>query len=335
MTTPFAINGLGRVGRALVRLARERPELELVAVNDLVSAPQLARLLARDTIYGRYPGEVRAEEGGLVLDDRRVPVYHQPSPAQIPWREAGPQVVVEATGRFDRRAAAAGHLGGTVTTVIISANAEDADLTVCVGLNHQAYDPRRHAVLSNASCTTHCIAPVVRVLDEGFGVRRGLTHSVHGYTANQRLLDQAHPEVRRSRAAAVNIIPTSTRAARAVGLVLPQLAGKLDGLAVRVPAPIVAMLDLVVELARPAGVAQVQDAFRRAAAGDLAAILGVTEEELVSSDFVGETRSAVVDLPLVQEVGGLLRVVAWYDNEWGYAARLADLVQLIGEQTGP
>ncbi len=338
MPLRFAINGLGRVGRALLRLASGRPELQAVAVNDLVPAEVLARLLARDTVHGPFPGRVAAVAGRLVVDGREIPVTAEPEPARVPWAAVGAEVVVEATGRFTGRAAAAAHLGATVRTVLVTANAERADATVCLGINEGDLRPE-HAVVSNASCTTNCLALVAKVLHDRFGVRRALMNTVHSYTENQRLLDLAHPDPRRGRAAALNMIPTPTTAAEALGLLLPQLAGRVAGFAVRVPTPAVAMLDLVAELERPAAAEEVRQAFRAAAAGPLGRVLGAVDEELVSSDFVGDPRSAVVDLPLVQAVpaageggGALVRVVAWYDNEWGYANRLADLLALLAGQ---
>jgi glyceraldehyde 3-phosphate dehydrogenase len=331
MALRFGINGLGRVGRALLRIAREREGIELAAVNDVVPAHVLARLVARDTVHGPFAGEAWADEGALVLDGRTIPAFQQPDPARVDWSAAGVEVVVEATGRFLGRQEAAAHLGGTVRRVVISANpdpADPADLTLCLGVNEGAFDPDRHAVVSNASCTTNALGLVVKVLHERFGVRRALMSTVHSYTENQRLLDLPHPDPRRSRAAALNIVPTATTAAGWLGRLMPELAGRVDGFAVRVPTPAVAMLDLVAELARETSAEEVRRAFRAAAQGELAGLLGVSEEELVSADFVGDPRSAVIDLPLVQVVGGgLARVVAWYDNEWGYAHRLADLLE--------
>ena len=333
MTLRFGINGLGRIGRALLRIAWNVPGLEVAAVNDVVPAPLLARLLARDTVHGPFPGSVRGEEGALVIDGRRIPVLQEPDPARADWGRHGVEAVVEATGRFIARSRAAAHLRGTVRQVVLSANADPADpadVTLCLGINEHEFDPRRHAVVSNASCTTNCLALVAKVLHDGFAVRRALMSAVHSYTENQRLLDLPHPDPRRSRAAALNIIPTSTTAARAVGLVIPALEGRIDGFAVRVPTPVVAMLDLVAELEREAPAEAVREAFRAAAREGMAGRLGVSEEELVSSDFVDDPRSAVVDLPLIQTVGDrMVRVVAWYDNEWGYASRLADLLILI------
>ncbi|HEV8578043.1 MAG TPA: type I glyceraldehyde-3-phosphate dehydrogenase [Thermoanaerobaculia bacterium] len=336
MPLRFGINGLGRVGRALLRVIRGREELQLAAVNDVAPADVLARLVARDSVHGLFGGQVSAEAGFLVIDGRRIPAFQESDPAQVDWSREGVSVVVEATGRFIGRRRAAAHLRGTVRRVVLTANADPADpadVTVCLGLNETAFDPDRHAVISNASCTTNCLALVAKVLHDRFGVRRALMSAVHGYTENQRLLDLPHADPRRSRAAALNIIPTSTTAPQALGLVIPELAGRVEGLAVRVPTPMVAMLDLVAELEREASVEAVREVFRDAARGRLAGRLGVSEEELVSSDFIGDPRSAVVDLPLVQVTGGLARVAAWYDNEWGYAHRLAELLELIGEKT--
>jgi glyceraldehyde 3-phosphate dehydrogenase len=338
----FGINGAGRIGRALLRLAQGREEVVPGAINDLVPAGTLARLLARDTVHGPFPGTVGTNgAGGLTLDGRtEIPVFAVPEPADIPWASAGVEVVIEATGRFLGRSRAAEHLGSMgkgVRTVVVSANADPADpvdFDLCFGLNEEAFDPRRHAVISNASCTTSCLALVAKVLNDRFTIRQALMSSVHSYTENQRLLDSAHPDPRRSRAAAQNIIPIETTTPAALARLLPALAGRIDGLAVRVPTPAVAMLDLVAVVDRPASAAAVRDAFREAAAGALGRYLAVTEEELVSSDFVGDPRSAVIDLPLVQAVGDhLVRVVAWYDNEWGYANRLLDLLLLIARAT--
>lgn len=341
MPLRFGINGFGRVGRALLRIAHGREELQAVAsiaaINDVVPAPVLARLLARDTVHGPFMGRVEAEDGGLWIDGRRIPVFAEADPARVDWTGAGVEVVIEATGRFLGRGKAAAHLGGRVRRVVISANADPADpadLAVCLGvtglgLNEAAFDPDRHAVISNASCTTNALAVVAKVLHNRFRVRRALMSAVHSYTESQRLLDLPHSDPRRSRAAGLNIVPTSTTAPEALGLLIPELAGRVEGLAVRVPTPMVAMLDLVVEVEREATAETVRQAFREAAAA-MPGILGVTEEELVSSDFINDPRSAVVDLPLVQIVDcGLVRVIAWYDNEWGYAHRLADLLGLL------
>ncbi len=342
MPLRFGINGFGRVGRALLRAAHGREELQLAAVNDVVPAAVLARLLARDTVHGKFAARVEADGGGLWIDGLRVPVFAEADPARVGWAGAEVDVVVEATGRFLGRAKAAGHLGGTVRRVVISANADPADpadVAVCLGLNEGVFDPLRHFVVSNASCTTNALALVAKVLHDRFGIRRALMSAVHSYTENQRLLDLPHSDPRRSRAAGLNIVPTSTTAPEALGLLIPELAGRIEGLAVRVPTPMVAMLDLVADLEREATAETVRQAFRDAANAEgspMAGILGVTEEELVSSDFINDPRSAVVDLPLVQAVeGGLTRVIAWYDNEWGYATRLADLLSRMATSPQP
>ncbi len=340
MTTPFAINGLGRIGRALLRIAAGRDDVEVVAVNDPVPAAALARLLARDTVHGRFAGEVAADGGDLVVDGRRIPVTAAATPAECSWQASGARLVVEASGRFLRRDAAAGHLApegdGGVQRVILSANAPDPDVTLCLGVNLDAYDPARHRVISNSSCTTNCLAPLLRVLDDAYGVERVVMSTVHSYTGNQRLVDSHHAEARRSRAAAANVIPVATSTAAAVGRLMPHLAGRVAGLSVRVPTAAGAMMEIAADLGSDADVAGLRDAFRSAAGGgghdpELAAVVAVSEEELVSSDFVGSPHSAVVDLPLTEVVDRrLVRVVAWYDNEWGYATRLADLVARIG-----
>jgi glyceraldehyde 3-phosphate dehydrogenase len=326
-----AVNGLGRIGRALLRLAAIRGDFSVVAVNDLAPLAELLPLVRRDSVHGAFPGSVAAAAGRLLLAGREVLVCREAEPARIPWLDTAPQVVVEATGTMRRRDEVAAHLRGTVSHALMSANLADADATVCLGVNDRLLDFTRQQVISNASCTTNCMAPVALVLHRAFGLRRGLLTTVHSYTRGQELLDAPLPDPRRARAAAINIVPTSTGAARAVGLVLPELAGRLDASAVRVPVAAVSMVQFVVELERRPDLPAVADAFRSAAAGELSGILATTDEELVSSDFVGDPRSAVVDLPLLQQVDGeLLRVVAWYDNEWGYANRLADLLARLG-----
>lgn len=336
MPLRFAINGLGRVGRALARISAARPSLELAAYNDIVPGRQLARLLARDSVHGRAAQKVEFEEGAILLSGRPVAAFSEPDPARIDWSRASVSVVVEATGRFLGRSAASGHLGGTVRNVIVSANddpADPADAVVCFGVNQDSFDPARHPVVSNASCTTNCLALLSKVLDDRFGLRRALMNTVHSYTENQRLLDLPHADPRRSRAAALNIVPTTTTASQALGRLLPDLGGRVEGLAVRVPTPAVALLDLVADLEAPATLAELRAAFSEAAAGSMRGYLGVTEEELVSSDFVDDPRSAVVDLPLLQVVDErLVRVMAWYDNEWGYSHRLADLLESIASR---
>nr|XP_061797903.1 glyceraldehyde-3-phosphate dehydrogenase-like [Nerophis lumbriciformis] len=333
MSLPFAINGLGRIGRALVRIAEHRPELELVAVNDLLEPSALARLLRRDSVHGAFSGEVVAADGALEINGRRVTAHCVAQPARIDWSASGARVVVEASGRATADRLAAEHLGGSVDKVVVSAIAEQADVTLCLGINQAEYVPRVHHVVSNASCTTNCLALLLQVLDQSFGVASALISEVHSYTADQRLVDGGHPDPRRGRAAAINIVPTRTAAPAAVERLLPRLAGRLAGHAVRVPTPNVALLDVVARLERPPRTSDIAEAFRTAAENDLQGFLAVSDEELVSSDLVGESHSAVVDLPLLSRAGGdLYRVMAWYDNEWGYAARLADLLTIMGRK---
>jgi len=336
-----AINGLGRIGRALLRLATRRRDFQVVAVNDLAPLAQLLPLVRRDSVHGSFPGTVESRGGEddaaaiLVLAGDEMRVSSERDAARIPWLDATPQIVVEATGTMTRREQVAAHLRDGVEHVLMSANLADADLTVCLGVNDDRLDPASQRVISNASCTTNCMAPVALVLHRAFGLRRGLLTTVHSYTRGQELLDAPLADARRARAAAINIVPTSTGAARAVGLVLPELAGRLDAQAVRVPVAAVSMVQFVLELEATPSLDEVAAAFRSAEAGALSGILATSDEELVSSDFVGHSASAIVDLPLLQHVDGgrLLRVVAWYDNEWGYASRLADLIVRLGGRT--
>lgn len=337
MPLRFAINGLGRIGRALVRIALDRPGLELVGVNDQASAAQLARLLAHDSVHGRFPGSVAAADGALEIDGHLVPVLSAPTPAEIPWQRVSPTVVVESTGRFRARALAAGHLGdgaNGVERVVVSATAADVDATFIVGVNEGSFDPARHRVISNASCTANCLAAVAVPLHRAFGLAQGFMHTVHCYTNSQNLVDMAHPDPRRARAAAINLIPTTSDAVEGLEAVLPELAGRVSGLAVRVPVPDGSLLELVAHLERPATARDVAAAYREAAAGAWAGILAVTDEELVSTDFIDSPHSATIDLPLLAAMGDrLVRVFAWYDNEWGYASRLADLLEHIAATT--
>ena len=331
MSTPFAINGLGRIGRALLRIALDRPALRLVAVNDVAGADQLSRLIARDTLHGRFPGEIGAAPGRLFIDGAEVQAFKRSEIATIPWAESPATIVVDATGQCKDRESAAAHLGGTVRKVVVSANASGMDLTICMGVNHGDYDADRHHILSGASCTTNCLVPILYLLDRAFGVRQALFNTVHSYNNDQSLLESPHSDPRRARAAALNMIPTTTSAVGAAIRILPQLEGRLDGFAIRVPTPNVSLIDLVVNLDRDPSTEQVNAHFGEAAGGRMAGILAVTDEELVSSDFLREPASAVVDLQLTRLVGErLYRVVAWYDNEWAHASRLADLLELAG-----
>jgi glyceraldehyde 3-phosphate dehydrogenase len=332
MPLRFAINGLGRIGRALIRVAQGRPELELVAANDAAEPRVLAALLRHDSVHGAWRTAVTAQRDSLTIGDRTVALYRRQEAHEIPWREHDVDVVIEATGRYRRRDLAARHLGAGAKRVVISATASEVDATFCYGINHRRFDARRHLVVSNASCTTNCLAPVLLVLHRVFGVEHALMNTVHCVTNSQNLVDMAHADPRRARSALANIVPTTSDAISSIGLVLPELSGRVEGLAMRVPVVAGSLIDLVVRLERPASLPDVAAKFCEAAAHDLREILGVTEEELVSTDFVGDPRSAIVDLPLLQRAGDrLFRVVAWYDNEWGYSNRLADLLTYLGD----
>ena len=328
MATRIGVNGFGRIGRQVTRAVIERypRKLEVAAVNDLTDARTNAHLFKYDTNYGIYPGSVEATEGGLVIDGADVRVFSERDPANIPWAEAGVDVVVESTGIFTDATKAAAHLEAGAKKVIISAPARNEDLTMVLGVNDGSYLPDQHRVVSNASCTTNCFAPMVKVLNDAFGIRHGLMSTVHAYTNDQKILDQVHDDLRRSRAAAMNIVPTSTGAARAVGIVLPELNGKLHGIAFRVPTSTVSVTDFVADLETETTVEQVNDAFRSAAAGGLEGILRYCDEPLVSSDFKGDPHSCIFDAPstIVME-GNMVKVLGWYDNEWGYSCRTADL----------
>jgi glyceraldehyde 3-phosphate dehydrogenase len=326
MSTKVAINGFGRIGRLFLRaMAKQGADLEVVAVNDLTDSATMAHLLKYDSVHGVWPGEISHTEDEIIFEGKAIKVLSIADVAMLPWRELGVDVVVECTGRFTERAQAAQHLDQGARKVIISAPAKDADLTVVVGVNDDDYDPSRHHVISNASCTTNCLAPVVKVLQDSFGIEAGLMTTVHAYTNDQRILDLPHKDLRRARAAALNIIPTSTGAARAIGLVLPELKGKLDGFALRVPVPDGSVVDLVVTLEKEATVEQINTAVRQAASGPLAGILKYTEEPIVSSDVIGDPHSSVFDCALTMAMGRQAKVVMWYDNEWGFTNRMVDL----------
>ncbi len=332
MATRVAINGFGRTGRCMLRSAYERDaDIEVVAVNDLSNSATLAHLLAHDSVFGRFPGEVHAADSILRVDDRRVAVFAQPDPAELPWGDLGVDVVIESSGRFRDREGAARHLAAGARKVIVSAPAKDPDVTVALGVNFaRAYDPERHRIISNASCTTNCLAPVAKVLHEAVGIRHGLMATIHAYTADQLLQDGPHKDLRRARAAAINMVPTSTGAAKALGLVVPELEGKLHGYAMRVPTPTGSVVDLTVETERPTSVEDVNAAFAEAAGGGLAGILEYSEEPLVSSDIVKSPYSAILDAGFTSVIDGTcVKLLAWYDNEWGYATRLGELAELV------
>jgi glyceraldehyde 3-phosphate dehydrogenase len=332
MPVRVAINGFGRVGRAALRAAVEREaDVEWAAINDLVGADQLAYLLERDSVYGRFPGTVDARPGAIAVDGHEIPVYTENDPAALPWDELGVDVVIESTGKFRTSDTAAAHLAAGARKVIISAPAKDSVPTFVLGVNFDAYDPARHDVISNASCTTNCLAPVAKVLHAAAGIRHGQMTTVHAYTADQRLVDLPHKDFRRARAAALNIVPTTTGAAKAIGLVIPTLDGRLSGYAARVPVATGSLVDLTVEVERATSVEAINDGFRqRADVDELEGILAFDEQPLVSSDVIGSSYSAVVDGGLTSVIGGTqVKVVAWYDNEWGYSCRLVELAERV------
>ncbi|MDP9311547.1 MAG: type I glyceraldehyde-3-phosphate dehydrogenase [Chloroflexota bacterium] len=333
-----AINGFGRIGRQVFKAILERypDEIEVVAVNDLTDNETLAHLLRYDSTYGQFEGEVEATENQFIvtIGDQRMEIraLAERDPANLPWGDLNVDIVIESTGRFTDAEKARAHITAGCKKVIISAPAKGEDITICLGVNDDQYNPEQHNIISNASCTTNCLAPVAKVLQDRFGINRGLMTTVHSYTMDQNLQDNIHKDLRRARAAAMNIVPTTTGAAKAVALVIPELKGKFDGYALRVPTPTVSIVDFVVELARPASVEEVNGAFREAADGDMEGILGVSDEPLVSSDYIGTEYSTIVDAELTMAMGdNLFKVVAWYDNEWGYSCRVADLAALMGE----
>jgi glyceraldehyde 3-phosphate dehydrogenase len=329
MTTRVAINGFGRVGRAAFRAAYESDaDIEWVAVNDIAGADALANVLARDSVYGEFPGVVEVHGGSIWVDDVELPVFAEPDPGALAWDELGVDVVLECTGRFRTRAEAAKHLAAGARKVIVSAPMKDADATVVLGVNFpDAYDPESDAIVSNASCTTNCLAPVAKVLHETVGIRHGSMTTIHAYTGDQRLVDTPHKDPRRARAAGVNLVPTSTGAAKALGLVIPELAGKLNGFAVRAPIPTGSIVDLTIEALRETSIEEINALFRERASD----ILAYSEAPIVSSDIVKSPYSAVVDAPLTAVLDGTqVKVIAWYDNEWGYSKRLVELAERVG-----
>jgi glyceraldehyde 3-phosphate dehydrogenase len=332
MATRVGVNGFGRIGRVFFRTTLGAKDIEVVGVNDLADAKTLAHLLKHDSIHGGLAADVSAKGEAIFVDGREIRVCAQKDPAALPWKELGVDVVVESTGLFRDTATASKHIQAGAKKVIITAPAKDPDVTVVLGVNEQAYDPARHRIISNASCTTNCLATTAKVLDDAFGIKRGFASTVHSYTNDQPIHDFPHKDLRRARAGAVSMIPTTTGAATAVGLVLPKLKGKLDGIAIRVPTANVSVVDLTAELERPASVTAVNDAFREAAAGKLRGILAATDEELVSVDFNGNPHSSIVDLPSTAIVDGtMIKVLAWYDNEWGYSCRVRDLIRYVAK----
>jgi glyceraldehyde 3-phosphate dehydrogenase len=330
MTLKVGINGFGRIGRLYVRaVAKGGADLDIVAINDLMDGATMRHLFKYDSVHGVWPGEVEFADGALVVDGKPIKVMSETDPSKLPWKALGADVVVESTGRFTKRDAAAAHLAAGAKKVVISAPAGDADVTIVLGVNDAMYDKAKHDVISNASCTTNCLAPMVKVLDDEFGVEKGFMNTIHSYTNDQKILDFPHKDLRRARAGALSIIPTTTGAARAVGLVLPHLKGKLDGFSLRVPTPDGSCTDLTVEVKRDVTADEVNAALKRAASGPMKGILEFCEDPIVSHDVVGNPASSIIDAALTMANGRLVKVVSWYDNEWGYTCRLVDLTTIV------
>ncbi|SHI05142.1 glyceraldehyde-3-phosphate dehydrogenase (NAD+) [Clostridium collagenovorans DSM 3089] len=330
----IGINGFGRIGRNVFKalINNYSKDLEVVAINDLTSPATLAHLLKYDSLYGRFNGEVEAKEDSIVVNGREIKIYAERDPKNIPWGKEGAEIVIESTGLFTNAEKAKAHIEAGAKKVLISAPAKNEDITLVLGVNEDQYDPEKHNIISNASCTTNCLAPFAKVLDEEFGIVTGLMTTIHSYTNDQRILDAPHSDLRRARTANESMIPTTTGAAKAVALVLPQLKGKLNGMAVRVPTPTVSMTDLVFEASRETTVEEVNAALRKAAEGSMKGILGFSDEPLVSIDFRGDERSSIVDGLSTMVNGKLVKVVSWYDNEWGYSNRLADLTKMVADK---
>jgi glyceraldehyde 3-phosphate dehydrogenase len=328
MTTRVGINGFGRIGRQSLKAMIERtPDVEVVAVNDLVDAEMNALLFKHDSTYGQYPGEVRAGDQSIIIDGREIRILAEKDPAALPWGDLGGEIVVESTGIFTKADKARAHLDAGARKVIISAPATGEDITIVLGVNDDKYDPETHDIISNASCTTNCLAPAAKVVHDLVTIEKGLMNTIHSYTNDQRILDVAHKDPRRARSAGQNIIPTTTGAAKALALVIPDLKGRFDGFSLRVPTPTVSVVDFTATVSRDTSVDELNDAFRVAAAGPMQGILGVSDEPLVSMDFKGDSRSSIIDAASTMVLGGnMVKVIAWYDNEWGYSCRIADLV---------
>ncbi|CCJ32970.1 type I glyceraldehyde-3-phosphate dehydrogenase [Caloramator australicus] len=334
MSIKVAINGFGRIGRNVFKIAQTRlnKDVEIVAINDLTDAPTLAHLLKYDSLYGKFEGTVETKENAIVVNGKEIKIYAEKDPKNLPWKDLGVDIVIESTGLFTKKEKAMAHIEAGAKKVVITAPATDEDITIVMGVNEKDYDPANHHIISNASCTTNCLAPFAKVLHEKFGIIKGLMTTVHSYTNDQRILDLPHKDLRRARAAAQSIIPTTTGAAKAVGKVLPELKGKLNGFALRVPTPTVSVTDLVCEVQKPTTVEEVNAALKAAAEGELKGILGYSDEPLVSMDYKGDERSSIVDGLSTMVIDNMVKVVAWYDNEWGYSNRVVDLVNYIAER---
>jgi glyceraldehyde 3-phosphate dehydrogenase len=335
MAIRVGINGFGRIGRLVTRalLERYKGQIDLIAFNDLGDLDTMTHLFKYDSNYGRFPGTVEKGDGAIVINGDSIRALAEKDPAKLPWGDLGCDIVIESTGRFTDKETAGKHLEGGAKKVIISAPAKNEDITIVLGVNEEHYDPAAHHVVSNASCTTNCLAPAAKVVHERFGIQRALMTTIHSYTNDQQLLDLPHKDLRRARAAAVSMIPTTTGAAKAVSLVVPELKGRFDGLAIRVPTPTVSLVDFVADLERPTTTEELIAAFEEAAAGRMNGVLGVSHEPLVSVDYRGDSRSSIIDAMSTQVLGGTMaKVVTWYDNEWGYSCRTADLTKLIGDR---
>jgi glyceraldehyde 3-phosphate dehydrogenase len=331
MKTKVGINGFGRIGRNAFKAAFEKnADFEIVAINDITSPATLAHLLKYDSIFGKFPGEVSSTENSIIVNGKEIKILAVRNPADLPWGELGVELVLESTGLFTNKADAAKHITAGAKKVVISAPASDEDITIVMGVNEDKYDKNIHNVISNASCTTNCIAPVAKIIDREFGIVKGLMTTIHSYTNDQKILDLPHTDLRRARAACLSMIPTTTGAAKAVALVLPELKGKLNGMAIRIPTPAVSVVDLVCELKKSATAQEINDALIKAAKGELKGILDVTDEPLVSVDFKGNEKSSIVDLLSTMVIeGNMIKIISWYDNEWGYSNRVIDLMEYI------
>jgi glyceraldehyde 3-phosphate dehydrogenase len=336
MAVRVGINGFGRIGRQSLKAILERaPELEVVAVNDLVDVPTNALLFAHDSTYGNFHGTVTHTDDAIVINGKKIQVLQIKDPATLPWKDLGVDIVIESTGIFTDAEKARAHITAGARKVLISAPAKGEDITIVLGVNQDLYDSSKHNIISNASCTTNCLAPFAKVLNDAFGIEKGVMNTIHSYTNDQRILDVAHKDPRRARSAGLNMIPTTTGAAKALALVIPELKGKVDGFSLRVPTPTVSMVDFAVIFRDETTAQAINDAFRTAAAGPLKGILGVSDEPLVSMDFKGDSRSSIIDSALTMVIGGtgkFAKVLSWYDNEWGYSSRVADLTKLIAEK---
>ena len=333
MAVKVAINGFGRIGRNVFRASMGNPDIEIVGINDITDNKTLAHLLKHDSVMGNLKADVSYDDESISVDGKRMAVFAERDPAKIPWGDVGAEVVIESTGFFTKAADAGKHIRDTVKKVVISAPAKGEDITIVMGVNDDKYDAKAHKIVSNASCTTNCLAPAAKVLHESFGIKQATMTTIHSYTNDQRTLDLPHSDLRRARAAALNMIPTSTGAAAAIGLVMPQLKGKCDGFSVRVPTPNVSVVDLVIETEKPATVASVNAALKAAADGPMLGVLGYTDDPLVSTDFLGDSRSSIVDGQMTRVIGtNMVKILTWYDNEWGYSCRVLDLVKMMGEK---